>query len=695
MIKFGLRARSAAVGVSVFLLMSFMTFLFIRYFSADIARDLGSKYAQENAMRYAEKIKGTINFDVTLTQKLASSIPIGEWAVNEKNLQQKQEVFAILNDYLEVSKAGSWFIAFEKSGHYYFNDANGSHTGSEYIKTLESNNYNDSWFFHTLKSPDPYNLNIDYDEALGLTKLWLNMPIVHNGKRIGVIGVGFDYTRFIDEYIAEDKEGFTTMILNAKGVIVAHKEKRYVNYKSEVVDSTSWITLASLVDKGHNEAEFSKQLALLAEQKINATSFDLYLNGRHYIASATYLPQLKWINLSMVDLDNIFGMREMAIIGTIFIILAFLSWVFIFMVSERYLISPIRAISEVMRRIKDGDYSVRLNAEEARCDEIGELCRNINEMAERIEDSAKDAKQQYQWLADNMSDVIWIMELNGHFSYISPSVERLRGFTPKEVMNQSLDKVICQGSMDEVQKSMADAFADVAAGKIPKAMTIMIEQPHKNGSTIWTEVNARLILDDEGKPFRFIGVTRDASQRIKAEEEIRKLAFYDPLTSLANRRLLLDRLEQAIVSAKRTGSYGGLIYLDLDRFKPLNDRFGHDAGDELLIEVGRRIQECIRATDTAARFGGDEFVILVNDLGVAREEGFQYTESIAKKIQMKLSLPYELKMTTYILSASVGISLFGPYSSSTREAIIEVDKLMYEAKEARRDEYKGHFASNI
>lgn len=693
--KFGLRARSATVGIAVFIIMSFITFLCIRYFSTNIARDLGSKYAQENAMRYAEKIKGTIDFDITLTQKLASRIPIREWAMDENNSQVKQEVFTILNDYLEVSKAGSWFIAFEKSGNYYFNDANGSYTGSEYIKTLLANNYNDTWFFHTLRSPDPYNLNIDYDEALGLTKLWLNMPIIQDGKRIGVVGVGFDYTHFINEYIAEDKEGFTTMILNKKGAIVAHKEKRYVNYKSEVVDSTSWITLASLVDKGHNEAEFSKKLAALATQRVSSTSFDLYMNGRHYIASATYLPHLKWINLSMVDLDNVFGTREMAVIGTVFIILAFLAWAVIFMLSQRYLISPIRAISEVMRKIKEGDYTVRLDDKRTRCDEIGELCQNINEMVEKIEHSAKHAEEEYRWLADNMSDVIWIMELNGRFTYVSPSVQRLRGYTPEEVLQQKLEEVICEGSLEAVRASMAEAFTEVASGKEPTAKTVMIEQPHKNGSTVWTEANFRLILNDEGKPFRFTGVTRDASERMKADEEIRNLAFYDPLTSLANRRLLLDRLEQAIVAAKRTGSYGGLIYLDLDRFKPLNDRFGHEAGDQLLIEAGRRIKECIRATDTAARFGGDEFVILINDLEVIREEGLEYTQAIAKKIQTQLSLPYVLEITTYSLSASIGVSLFGHEIATVHEAINEVDKLMYQAKEAKQEEERGHFASNI
>lgn len=141
--KFGLRAKSATVGVIIFVIMSCMTFLFIRYFSTDIARELGGEYARENAMRYAEKIKGTIDFDLTLTKKIATNPLLADWAAVENDPLLKQKVFASLNDYLEVSKAGSWFVALEKSGNYYFNDANGSHIGAEYIKTLSPQVYND------------------------------------------------------------------------------------------------------------------------------------------------------------------------------------------------------------------------------------------------------------------------------------------------------------------------------------------------------------------------------------------------------------------------------------------------------------------------------------------------------------------------------------------------------------------------
>jgi diguanylate cyclase (GGDEF)-like protein len=128
--------------------------------------------------------------------------------------------------------------------------------------------------------------------------------------------------------------------------------------------------------------------------------------------------------------------------------------------------------------------------------------------------------------------------------------------------------------------------------------------------------------------------------------------------------------------------------LDLDKFKPLNDQFGHEAGDELLIEVGRRIKECVRATDTASRFGGDEFIILINDVGADWEKGVQYTETIAKKIESEISRPYILKATSYTISASVGVNVFGKEVSTTNEVINYVDQLMYKDKEAKKDQKK-------
>ena len=260
-------------------------------------------------------------------------------------------------------------------------------------------------------------------------------------------------------------------------------------------------------------------------------------------------------------------------------------------------------------------------------------------------------------------------------------------------MAQPFEEVICESSRQAVIQSMEEAVLEAQRGNTPKAKTLLVEQPCKDGSTVWTEVNARLVINLKDSSMQFIGVTRDITERLVAEEEIKKLAFYDPLTHLANRRLLLDRLESQLLTCKRKHCFGSVIFLDLDYFKPLNDTHGHQIGDELLVEVGKRLKASIRASDTAGRFGGDEFVVLLSELGESKEDAREMATTIANKIGAALAKPYTLSTVTYTLSASIGVVLFGENDSDAKAILDEADSVMYQAKESGKEcvVVKGRF----
>ena len=148
------------------------------------------------------------------------------------------------------------------------------------------------------------------------------------------------------------------------------------------------------------------------------------------------------------------------------------------------------------------------------------------------------------------------------------------------------------------------------------------------------------IKNKNGGVERVLGITEDITEQKEAEEYIRNFAFYDTLTQLPNRRLLNDRLGQAKAASKRSGCYGALMFLDLDNFKPLNDTHGHDVGDLLLIEVAHRITSCVREMDTVARFGGDEFVVMLSELNVDKELSVAQAGNVAEKIRTTLAEPY-------------------------------------------------------
>jgi diguanylate cyclase (GGDEF)-like protein/PAS domain S-box-containing protein len=200
----------------------------------------------------------------------------------------------------------------------------------------------------------------------------------------------------------------------------------------------------------------------------------------------------------------------------------------------------------------------------------------------------------------------------------------------------------------------------------------------KNGEEIWGLISASLV-ELEGTTC-ILTITRDVSDAKTAEDEIRHLAFYDPLTDLANRRLLLERLRQTVAASRRSGRWQALLFIDLDDFKTLNDTMGHHVGDLLLKEAGQRLSSCIRAVDTVARAGGDEFVVILEDLSGDAEEAASQAKAVGEKILARLSEPCALAGRVCASSASMGIAVFGQGNESTAEILQQADIAMYRAK---------------
>ncbi|HUI59076.1 MAG TPA: PAS domain S-box protein, partial [Steroidobacteraceae bacterium] len=207
----------------------------------------------------------------------------------------------------------------------------------------------------------------------------------------------------------------------------------------------------------------------------------------------------------------------------------------------------------------------------------------------------------------------------------------------------------------------------------------------RNGEIFPTWLTITAVKDTKGAVTHYVSTQTDITQIKAAEDEIRSLAFFDPLTHLPNRRLLLDRLHQALAHGNRSHSGGALLLIDLDNFKTLNDSLGHDKGDILLQQVAARVVSCVRESDTVARLGGDEFVVMLGDLGRSPSDAAAKAEHVAEKVLAALNQPYDLNGHEYHSTASIGVTVFGAHDYPMEELLKQADLAMYQAKASGRN----------
>ena len=210
----------------------------------------------------------------------------------------------------------------------------------------------------------------------------------------------------------------------------------------------------------------------------------------------------------------------------------------------------------------------------------------------------------------------------------------------------------------------------------------------KSGKIYPKQLSITAVRDAGGNTIQYVAAFHDISARKRAEEEMHSLAFYDALTGLPNRRLLHERLDLALSVSARSKKFGALLYLDMDKFKTLNDTQGHEAGDALLVEVATRMKFCVREVDTLARFGGDEFVVLIEEIGAEEADATQHTALISEKIRAVLATSYIINNREFHTSPSIGVCLFQGNRTPGDELLKRADIAMYQAKDSGRNQVR-------
>ena len=304
--------------------------------------------------------------------------------------------------------------------------------------------------------------------------------------------------------------------------------------------------------------------------------------------------------------------------------------------------------------------------------------------SKRLEEALREQKSFFHLIAENLSDFIAVLNREGRRLYNSPSYQQFFG-SVSDLQGTNSFAEVHPDDRERVKQVFLETVRSGEGRQIDYRFVLA------DGSVREMESRGSVIKNDEGQVDRVVVVSRDVTERKRLQEQVYQMAFHGPLTRLSNRRLFSDRLSQALAASARSSCYGALMFLDLDHFKALNDAYGHDVGDLLLIQVAERLKGCVREMDTVARFGGDEFVVMLGQLDIDEAESIAQAEIIAEKLRASLSEHYIINIAhvggvdtsvEYRCTASIGVALFNHEEAHQGGILRRADMAMYQAKHA-------------
>ena len=411
-------------------------------------------------------------------------------------------------------------------------------------------------------------------------------------------------------------------------------------------------------------------------------SVPMRIDDRDVLLSYVQIPDKQWYVISIVPQStltapmlNIDRAAAAVVLTSLLLIAAFIRKY------SQQVVAPIRSISDGFRKFEASRLDPRWRLPKPKTlDEIGELVTWFNAFLDTMEARAQtDTALRIAAIAFESQEGMVVTDAQGLILQVNGAFTEMTGYSAAEAVGQSMrllksgrhDTAFFAAMHDSIQRSGA------WAGEIWNR--------RKNGEVYPQWLSITEVKRDDGAITHYVGAMNDITQRKMADDEIRQLAFFDPLTQLPNRRLLIDRLEQALAASARHRRHGALLFIDLDNFKTINDTLGHDEGDRLLQEVGSRLSGCVRHSDTVARLGGDEFVIMLGDLSEAPHTAATQVERTGQTILSRLNQAYMLAGNEVHSTPSIGVTLFGEGKDSVDELLRRADLAMYQAKAAGRN----------
>ena len=411
------------------------------------------------------------------------------------------------------------------------------------------------------------------------------------------------------------------------------------------------------------------------------------------------------IEISKQSLNN--QKNKFLLISLLTTLLVFIVAMILAFRTARSITSPVLHMHHAIRRIGEGDLETNIS-QHSNIYELHELIDGINEMAgqllrdrdmleSRVEEATKGFRkkkveveqvhQEKERLNEDLAmalgelraimeanpDILYVFNMQGELVQWNSSLAKFFNLPAEKLLNMPVSEFVHEADRSTALSGIAEVYAKGTA-------VIEVHLVRHDGVLVPYMCNGVVLRNVQGEVIGFTGTGRDISERKAAAASIHYMAHYDMLTDLPNRSLLSDRLRQALVACKRERTHLAVMFLDLDMFKFVNDKYGHDIGDLLLKEAAKRMQECLRESDTAARIGGDEFVILLPSI-----ESTETALLVAEKIRHALCLPFEISGHVLNISTSIGIAVYPEHGTTEKLLLKNADTAMYLGKQQGRN----------
>lgn len=442
-----------------------------------------SSYAAERYVQYhREKTLGGIQADLALANKMADTDVLRRWMLNPRDATTADAAIKELRSLVRLYSTHEAFVATKSTGGFYLVNTkaleNIEPAALKPLNILAKNDKDDIWFFNTLTQKEAFNLNVDYNEKLNVTKLWINVVAKDGNEPIGVVGTGIDISRFIDEFVKTSEKGITGIYFNAEGAIQGHANPALIAQNSPVEMAKADKTIWNLFPKITEQEQLREVIAALGTSQSATRAITLTVDGQQRVGAVAYIAPLKWYTLALLDQTSVAGSGYFTPILLILALSLVIGTILTFIISNRLIVQPLLKITSATCRVAEGDYSARLP--EDRGDEIGNLAINFNRMASTLVESQRLAKSNISKIATELQRAQSFAELaQTFFTHVAPLIDLGQGSFYR-VENGKSQLLLC-GGYGRIEGASPDAEITFGSGLVGQCAierrTLCIENP--------------------------------------------------------------------------------------------------------------------------------------------------------------------------------------------------------------------------